>query len=187
MSKFGSSTADSPNYIASSSFRRSEFQDDANHDYVLGVVAHQFEKIRNEISKRTKTRDAGAHTAPQYQLTPAKRRQLRLFAEALDPYTALEDGWNGPGSCKPSQTSVAMGVWTCWNLVQNGVVAPKPKLLSDGTLGCFWVKDRAYATMDFEEDGEHVWTVTDGTTFKSGTWKSGESIPQAINLQIAVE
>ena len=34
----------------------------------------------------------------------------------------------------------------------------------------------------YEEDGEHIWTVTDGKTFKSGTWKSGEAVPKAINL-----
>jgi len=47
---------------------------------------------------------------------------------------------------------------------------PKLKVLSDGKLGGYWRCGKVYVTVEFEEDGEHVWTVSDGRNYISGTW-----------------
>ena len=171
-----------PNYIADSSVSRLSAAPLEPHDYVAGVLAHGFERVRLEIGRRSRSDAATSKAAPVFQLTPVARVELQRFIASLEPFVALSIGWNGAGSQGPNRTSLVSAVVGCVKLVQSGLPAPRPKILKDGTLGGFWRGHGYYATMEFEEDGEHVWTVSDGRNYQSGTWKSGEAVPKAIDV-----
>lgn len=168
------------NYIASSRLGRASDVLDDDKDYFVGVIAHQFHHLRDAISKRSKDQYTRSQAAPPFQITGSADVSLGRFAEALGAFVALENGWNGPQSQGPTQHAVMLAMHSCLQLVQAGFTAPNPKMLSDGTLGVFWKSGTAYAAIDFEEDGEHVWTVTDGKNYKSGTWQTAEVAPKAI-------
>jgi hypothetical protein len=175
-----------PNYIAKTSTFRTTGAAPDDRNYVSGVIAYGFERIRETISRSIKPAGQELASAPHFQATPAARLEIKKFASSLEAFIVLDTGWNGPGSSAPSSNAIAVALVGCWNLVQAGYTSPKPKILADGTLGGYWKSGSLYATLDFEEDGEHIWTVTNGKTFKSGTWKSGEMVPKAINLSAEV-
>jgi hypothetical protein len=169
-----------PNYISSSRLDRASDVLAGENDYLNGVIAHQFHHLRDAISNRYKSQFTKSQVAPPFQTTRSTDISLGHFAQALDAFVALEAGWNGIESRGPSRESVMVAMHSCWHLVQAGVETPTPKMLSDGTLGVFWARGNSYAAIDFEEDGEHVWTVTDGKNFTSGTWQITEIAPKAI-------
>lgn len=145
-----------------------------DNDYFAGPISHQLAKRPHYENKDN------SPSAPRRQLTSILN-EVRRFAESLEPFTLVTYGWNGPDSHPPEKEAIMMALETCFVLVNQGLPRPNPKMLSNGGLGGFWCIGRDYATMDFESDGEHIWTVTDGTNYKSGTWKLGENIPALVD------
>lgn len=174
--KTSSTVLSGPDYIAEASQRRFS----TGQDYLASGLVYDVDHIPITIGRAMAT-TAPSSVAPPYQLTGVAIRQLRSFAASLEPFIALHNGWNGPLSTGPTARAVSVAISTCLSLIQAGVPSPRPKMLSDGTLGGFWSFGQAYATMDFEEDGEHLWTVTDGTSYTTGTWKTGEAVPKAVD------
>ena len=146
------------------------------HDYAAGVIVYGCDRIPSMRNTPSNNR-----VPPQYQVTPLVAHEIRKFASQLEPFVALNAGWNGPGSIGPSHSAVVMAIGSCLAILNAGIPSPRPKILSNGALGGYWRAGNAYAAMDFEDDGEHVWTVTDGKNYTSGTWKAGEALPKAID------
>lgn len=148
-----------------------------DRDYAAGVIVHGWDKIPGAIESAHAL--ATPEAAPVYQLSVV--REVRKFAAALEPFVALVNGWNGPLSEAPSPESVMMAMKSCVALVASGIPSPNPQVFSNGALGGYWKNGQMYAAMDFEDDGEHVWTVTNGEKYTSGTWKINEALPEAID------
>lgn len=149
------------------------------HDYAAGVIVYGCDRIPPmDLGMGA---PANSRVPPGYQITPLMAHEIRKFATQLEPFVALREGWNGIDSSGPSANSVVMAIDSCLAILIAGIPSPRPKILSNGTLGGYWRAGNAYAAMDFEEDGEHVWTVTDGKSYASGTWKVGEILPKAID------
>lgn len=172
-----------PSYITRDSMASSGgiVSQEQEKNYTAGVISHEVDKIKKVISSGSKSQTSTNLVAPSIQLSPRVFQQLSRFTRDLEPFLVLKDGWNGGDSKRPSEHSIEQAILTCFSLVQSGLNAPKPKVFSTGSLGCFWRVGHKYATIDFEEDGEHIWTVTDGKIYKTGTWKSGEVVPKAID------
>lgn len=58
-------------------------------------------------------------------------------------------------------------------LLLAGVPAPTLMLLNDGTVAAFWRRADAYASMDFDADGEFAWSAANAVDVTSGTWTGG--------------
>lgn len=118
-------------------------------------------------------------------LQPWIQSELKSFLLSMEPFLLLGDGWGGPHCKVPSDMSVVQAVIGCMNLLGAGFPRPDPKLLDDGTLGVFWNAPNAYAAIDFEEDGVHVWSAATKSSLRSGTWSIGESVPKDLQLPIS--
>ncbi|MFB9241427.1 hypothetical protein IV454_07485 [Massilia antarctica] len=58
-------------------------------------------------------------------------------------------------------------------LLLAGIPAPTLMLLNDGTVAAFWRHADAYASMDFDADGEFAWSAANAGKVTSGTWTGG--------------
>lgn len=144
-------------------------------NFFSGVLLYQYEAIRRALGKLDD--EAEQYQAPSLQITKSQAYSLVQYVEALEPFAFLQDGWNGPGTLAPSFVGLWQAVTDSYRLIAFGLPSPSPKLLSDGTLGVFWRHGSAYATIDFEADGVHLWTITDGKQFKTGTWDAEAKVP----------
>ena len=172
-----STIAAGPTYIASSQLVGNNIFDGEEHDYLSGAIAQQFATVHDQIS--TSIGDFNpAQSAPRFQITSSADLALKRFAQSLASFVSLTDGWNGPYTFAPTSMSIFVAMNTCLRLIELGLPEPTPKILSDGTLGVFWTSKESYAAIDFEDDGEHVWTVTNGKNLISGTWQTRENAPQ---------
>jgi len=145
--------------------------------YLQSVFTYQANAIHEFLVKDKQHAPTVGISAPAYQIAPYVRRKTAEFVRKLEPFAYLTDGWNGQGSKAPTVFGLWHAVVDSYMLIAVGWPTPEPKVLGDGTLGVFWEKGEAYATIDFEEDGVHLWTVTDGRDFKSGTWNAAEEAP----------
>lgn len=147
--------------------------------YFSGLLAYQYEQLKHQ-TLAPEAAAQGSFSAPAFQVAPAARIQLAQYIAALEPFAGLKDGWDDAHSHAPSVVGLWQAVVGGLFLVAVGLPAPTPKVLTDGTMGVFWRHGRGYAAIDFEDDGIHVWTVSDGKTYKSGTWDSSAEMPQPL-------
>lgn len=70
-------------------------------------------------------------------------------------------------------------------LLLAGVPAPTLMLLNDGTVAAFWRRAEAYASMDFDADGEFAWSAANRGNVTSGTWTGG-ALPAPLHAVIDV-
>lgn len=68
-------------------------------------------------------------------------------------------------------------------LLLAGVPAPTLMLLNDGTVAAFWRRADAYASMDFDADGEFAWSAANAAGIASGTWTGG-ALPAPLHDMI---
>lgn len=70
-------------------------------------------------------------------------------------------------------------------LMLAGVPAPALMLLNDGTVAAFWRRADAYASIDFDADGEFAWSAASTLEITSGTWTGG-AMPSSLRDIIGV-
>jgi hypothetical protein len=147
--------------------------------FLAGVLQYQYNVVRKHVAEADKRQRIGL-SAPVTRLPAKCAVALAQFVQSLEPYAYLEDGWDGPDSRGPNVLGLWRSVLDSYQLIALGLPAPSPKILHDGTLGVYWKGHGTYATIDFEPDGVHVWTVTDGKIYKSGMWDSKGQVPDAL-------
>ena len=147
-------------------------------DFFSGVLKYQYEIVRAEMRKLNS--NPLRELPPVTQVSQEVASNLVAFVESLEPIACLSDGWDGPGSYGPKVVSIWRAVIDTYALLAIAFPAPKAKILSDGRLGAYWKQRGCYATIDFEEDGIHIWTVANGKHQKTGTWNSSDKVPEAL-------
>jgi hypothetical protein len=147
--------------------------------FLAGILHYQYNLVRKHVADADQRRKLGL-SAPVTRLPAKNAVALAQFVQSLEPYAYLEDGWDGPDSRGPSLLSLWRSVLDSYQLISVGLPAPSPKILHDGSLGVYWKGHGTYAAIDFEPDGVHVWTVTDGKAYKSGMWDSKGQVPEAL-------
>ncbi|MDD2742244.1 MAG: hypothetical protein PHV02_08215 [Rhodocyclaceae bacterium] len=76
----------------------------------------------------------------------------------------------GEAESSPSNSQRTAALLVLGNLLLAAFPAPSPMFLSNGTIGGFWRRGKCYASIDFEEDGEHTWAITNGKEVEVGSW-----------------
>lgn len=147
--------------------------------YQARMLSQYLEKASEENSKNP--------TTPTTQITPRVASEVSEYVSRLEPFAHLPAGWDGPGTKGPTIVGVWQAVLDSYRLIAIGLPAPTPKILPDGTLGVFWRHGRHYAAIDFEEDGVHVWTVTDGNKYWNGTWDATAQVPTVIRSAVKAQ
>lgn len=164
-------------YIFGSNLNNS-IKNQKTFDYLDGAFSNNFFKVSKQISEEKSKYFDLSIAAPPFQITEDQEKELKKFIYGLEAFFDLNNRWTLQACKPPSVVALFMAFNTCLVLIQNGFNTPTPKILSDGTLGMFWSHDKLYAAIDLEDDGEHVWTVTDGKNIKSGTWQIRENTPK---------
>lgn len=77
-------------------------------------------------------------------------------------YYRSPDSWRDIDVAEVSAESLKKAVFVSSLLMLARIRAPHPMIHSDGTIGVFWRRGDWYASLDFDEGGEHVWGATDG-------------------------
>ena len=149
-------------------------------DFLSGVLKYQYELVRTEM--RRLNGNPSRELPPVAQISAEAAFGLVQFVESLEPIACLEDGWNGPGTVGPSVVGIWQAVMDTYRLLAISFPVPSPKILSDGRLGVYWKGLQCYATIDFEEDGVHIWTVANGKRQNTGTWNSCDKVPEALRF-----
>jgi len=144
------------------------------------MLTYQAELLARQVQRQIEQQTSHGIAPPAQQLAVEVRTKMWECVSKLEPFAYLYDGWDGQGSRAPTVASLWQAVADTCQLVAVGLPVPDPKALSDGTLGVYWKKGKRYATIDFESDGVHLWTVTNGKTFKSGTWDATKEIPTEL-------
>lgn len=147
-----------------------------NLSYLQSVFTYQVNIIHDVLTKDEPSQSL-LPTAPTYQIAPNVKQKITEFVQKLEPFAYLHNGWDGEESIAPSVSCLWQAVVNSYKLIAVGFPTPEPKVLSDGTLGIYWEDGLSYATIDFEEDGAHLWTASNGRDVKSGIWDSKTEAP----------
>lgn len=156
----------------------------------IDYLGSPMEQIRNQVNAwlatfgsqtRVETEDATLLVAPTCPVSQEYFDSYESVFRTVMLYRAHLGQWNVDEAGVPSEEQKNAALLGLANLVLALVPAPSPMILEDGTIGAYWRRGKCYASIDFEADGEHSWAGTDGTNFKSGTWKvSSGQIPPAL-------
>jgi hypothetical protein len=121
-------------------------------------------------------RQAGVVYMTESLSRPGNVRGYDLILEQVRNFQGLNDGWDGPGSKPPTLMTYQASVLALVTFMVLGAPAPRLLIMRDGTVGAYWKSGKIYGSIDFEEDGEHLWVCTDGTDYWNGTWQPGKSL-----------
>jgi hypothetical protein len=159
-------------------------------DYLVSPM----EQIRNQVNSwlsgfgshtRVETEDATLLVAPRALIQQEFFDSYEPVFRTVMLYRARLSNWDGESNDVPSEEQRSAALLGIVNLISALVPAPSPMLLEDGTVGVYWRRGQCYASIDFEVDGEHCWAGTDGTSFRSGTWKAADDqLPPALYSEL---
>ncbi|MEH3085463.1 MAG: hypothetical protein PGN26_02740 [Xylophilus ampelinus] len=79
-----------------------------------------------------------------------------------------------------SQFDIAAKTLTAFLFDARDFPVPKVILQNNGTFAACWRKNKNYISVDFDEDGEFPWAMSDGENSKSGIWRSASSVPHEL-------
>lgn len=176
--RFLTSTSDGPNYFGGDKEKVSASAAKFKSYSSSALKQHFQETLERLVSEKSST----AFGAPTFQLSPAGIAEIGKFISDLETVVWVSACRSGRAVNSPTPQAFLVAAWGCVKMVEAGFSSPRAKVLPEGTLGGYWRRGDCYAAIDFEEDGEHLWTVTDGQNFKSGTWKVSEKVPKAIDI-----
>lgn len=112
--------------------------------------------------------------------TSDDRHIFKDIMSRLEPFAALEDGWDGEDSFAPSTAMLGLAVRCATKIASANIDAPHFMIFHDGQLGVYWKTDRLYLSITFEDDGEYPWTVAIGDEISSSIWNSNDPLPVEI-------
>jgi hypothetical protein len=101
-------------------------------------------------------------------LAQAVGHMTRLAVEPLigelKSFDAVEDGWAGKGSKKPSRQSIAAAKGFLESL--GGTALPEISIADDGEISIYWREDDFYVDVSFRAAGRSLYARVGGQTYK---------------------
>jgi hypothetical protein len=100
-----------PTYIANSPPARTPGAALEDRNYVSGVIGHEFERIRETISRSLKAVNPEPLSAPRFQLTPGARYEMQRFTSSLEAQVGMDPVAKAP-QIRPLQLPYwVAGIW----------------------------------------------------------------------------
>lgn len=104
---------------------------------------------------------------------PVRLEAYEAQFEAIERLRLLPANWSTSPTEAPNAEQTQAAQIGLIKLYLTGIAAPKIMLLDGGTLAAYWRRGMAYASIDFDTDGEYPWSAAKGHDIVSGIWAGG--------------
>ncbi|MDQ1920418.1 hypothetical protein [Massilia pseudoviolaceinigra] len=142
-------------------------------------------KKRNELLTRHQVQYPDEVFWPVFGLYILQTSPVYPLCNAIEHLRAMPANWSATPVAAPDAAQIEAAQRGLIMLMLAGVPAPALMLLNDGTVAAFWRRADAYASIDFDADGEFAWSAASTLEITSGTWTGG-AMPSSLRDIIGV-
>ncbi|TBO31319.1 hypothetical protein EYS42_08720 [Aquabacterium lacunae] len=110
----------------------------------------------------------------------SKATDFNAQFSAIERFKSSPANWSMAEAEAPSEEQANIAQRALIAMIMAGIPAPKLMLLDGGTIGAYWRRNKLYASIDFDQDGDFPWTVANEDSLRSGVWVQSHPFPQEL-------